>query len=152
MFVPPDSMPSYYNSHHPNNLSSSQQSHIMPPHHSFDPNETMIPPPDGPLNYVETYNTNPLIHPSSADQQTHMSFTSMMSDSFAIGPPPPLRHPLHLNDGRSAPFQTINNAYGPATMPIQNLGPGEQAATIHYYASSENGPHSQQQPYPSTDQ
>jgi hypothetical protein len=101
-----------------------------------------------------------------------MRFAPMMDDGFGMGPPPPSHQPhhphmhphmhphlqmhhhqMHPNDGRPPP-QSINNTYVSATMSIQQLNiqslgsggppPDLQPGTIHYHASSANGPDSQQ--------
>jgi hypothetical protein len=117
-----------------------------------------LPPP----HYVKMHNMEPLLGPPPGHhhQQQHMRFSPMMDDGFGMGPAhhhPHMHHPhlMHLNDGRPPPQQSINNTYVSATMSIQqlniqNLGPngpaGElQPGTIHYHASSGNGPDSQQQ-------
>jgi hypothetical protein len=116
------------------------------------------------------HSMDPLLGPPPGHQQQHMRFAPMMDDGFGMGPPPPSHHPhmhphmhphqqmhhhpMHPNDGRQPP-QSINNTYVSATMSIQqlniqSLGPGGppselQPGTIHYHASSGNGPDSQQQ-------
>jgi hypothetical protein len=118
---------------------------------------------------------DPWLGPPPGHPQQHMRFAPMMDDGFGMGPPPPSHHPhhphmhphmhphpqmhhhqMHPNDGR--PPQSINNTYVSATMSIQqlniqSLGPGGppsdlQPGTIHYHASSANGPDSQQQGTP----
>ena len=138
-------------------MSDPMQQH---PHH--------LPPP----HYMKMHNMDPLLGPPQGHQPQHVRFPPMMEDGFGMGPPPshyphhphmhPHMHPhpqmhhhqMHPNDGRlPPPPQAINNTYVSATMSIQqlniqSLGPGGppsdlQSGTIHYHASSGNGPDSQ---------
>lgn len=134
-----------------------QQHHLPPPH------------------YMKMHNMDPLLGPPPGHQQQHMRFVPMMDDGYCMGPPPPPPppshhphmhphmhshpqmhpHPMHPNDGRPPPPQAINNTYVSTTMSIQQLNiqslgpngppPELQPGTIHYHASSGNGPDSQQQ-------
>lgn len=144
---------------------------LPPPLPSSDP---MQQHPHLPPHYMKMHNMDPLLGgpPPPGHQQQHMRFMPMMDEGFGMGPPPSHHphpphmhphmhphgqmhpHPMHPNDGRPPP-QSINNTYVSTTMSIQqlniqNLGPGGppsdlQPGTIHYHASSANGPDSQQQ-------
>ncbi|CAF0937102.1 unnamed protein product [Adineta ricciae] len=131
-----------------------------------------LPPPHyGKMHNMDPMLGGP---PLPGHPQQHMRFPSMMDDGFGMGQPPPPSHhphhphmhphmqphpqmhhqPMHPNDGRPPP-QSINNTYVSTTMSIQqlniqNLGPGGpppdlQTGTIHYHASSGNGPDGQPQ-------
>ncbi|CAF1103491.1 unnamed protein product, partial [Rotaria magnacalcarata] len=129
MAVAPNDIPSYYNassSHHIEHLHNSSTS-----------------------DYVNTYDTNPLIASSPGHHQASMICCSTMNERFCMGAQP--HHPAQSNDGR------INNIYAPTTISMQQEDiqcryPGEQAEemqtrTTDYHGLSGNDPHLQQQPY-----
>lgn len=135
----------------------------MSPADSMQPYPHHLPPPNYGKMGMDPMLGSPMNHPNQ-----HMRYGPMMDDGFGMGPPPQSHHPhhphmhphmhqppgmhpspMHPNDGRLGPPQSMNNNYAPTSMPIQQLniqnmgpagGPGElQSGTIHYHAQSGNG-------------